>query len=72
MNIPPSLHKKPFPPLSSNENSWNSFFSQFNIEPSDEERKEMTRHFTQELTRMIQHHMHKMIEAYKKMREEKN
>lgn len=49
---------------------WNPFFNQFLHPVEDKQKKQIIESLTLELSRQIQHHLKKMKEHYKKLRED--
>jgi hypothetical protein len=70
MRIETTPLPKPTPEFSNP--AWNSFFSHFSQELTSYEKKQMIEFFTQQLSHAIHHQMQRMIEAYKKMKEDQN
>lgn len=49
---------------------WSPFFNTFSTPVENDQKKEIIASMTNELSRMIQHHLKKMKEHYKKLRED--
>lgn len=60
-----SVYKESFP-------QWKPFFDQFSHPVEEKQKKEIIESLTLEIARQIQHHLKKMKEHYKKLREEQN